>query len=84
MLEELCNIEETYELINEIINFKTKYPITHRMGKILPMNAETLLGKKRRTMKKNKNKKSVKKNRNKKKATTKRDLRKKRKSHKKK
>lgn len=84
VLEELCNIEETYKLINEIIKFKTYNPIAHRMGKIFHMNAETLLGKKRRTMKKNKNKKSVKKNKNKRKATIKKDLRKKRKSHKKK
>lgn len=44
----------------------------------------TVLGKKRRTMKKKKNKRSVKKNRNKRKGTIKKDLRKKRKSNKKK
>lgn len=49
-----------------------------------PTARETLVGKKRRTMKKNKNKKSVKKNKNKRKATMKKDLRKKRKSNKKK
>ena len=46
--------------------------------------AASAAGKKRRTMKKNKNKKSVKKNKNKRKATMKKDLRKKRTSNKKK
>lgn len=45
---------------------------------------DVAVGKKRRTMKKNKNKKTVKKNKNKKKATMKKDLRKRRKSNKKK